>query len=216
MSMIGSYDVPDLDLDEAINAAKQLEQNTLGKEVTKEAFAKALGQSANSGALFVKLADLKRYGLISGRADKYKTTDLAHRLAYPTDNEQYSVALNELILGIDLFKKLKEHFGNEIQPNEMQFGIGLQQITGEHPEKLKNKTEKIRKIYIDKLSNITMPTAISQTITSDSQIKTNEGGLIKLYYGDKVKLEMEETVENIDLLISALQNRKKKLGEQTN
>lgn len=220
---VGNYRLPDLDIEGAIAAAKLLEQNTLGKEVTRDAFAKALGHSTKSGTFFVKMADLRLYGLIEGRNERYKTTALAQRIAYPQmgDDDAYKAAINELIMNVPLYKALREHLGEILEPSETQFSIALQQITDEHPEKLKKESERLRRIYVDIMNRYEVTTmyepgqlrAPPQHQTSERGIQP-EGGVIKLYYGDKTKLELEDTVENMKVIVTLLENRIKRIEQE--
>jgi len=225
MIKLGSYEIPGIRIEEAIDAARALEQNLLGKEASKEAFAKALGQSPNSGSFFVKLADLRRYGLISGRGDTHQTTQLAKTLAYEKNPQNYQEARQALVFSIPLFKELYTRFEGAV-PTETQFEIAVREITGEHPETIKKEGDKVRKFYLEATSGFSQtvlpavsasPLTRTASIGSDSRVvqpaaTPNKEGVISLYYGAGEKVVLEETPENIEVFIAVLQNRKKKLS----
>lgn len=223
MIELGNYQIPELSLDEAIESVKLLEKNLMGKEAAKPDMAKALGQSANSGAFFVKLADLRRYGLIVGRGDKYQTTDLARKLAYEKDQVKYQLAVRDAILGVSFYKDLFDRFNGKT-PDETQFEIALRGLTNEHPEQIDKQKDKLRKMYLQltsKISNSNYEQNTDQKVEKDQKEtvpavkeKINEQGMLKLYYGDKGRLELEESVDNVELIRSFLENYKKKLGKE--
>jgi hypothetical protein len=166
MQKLGNYEIPGLNVDEAISATKLLEKVLMGKEAPKASFAKALGQSPKSGAFFVKMADLKRYGLINGRGEAYQTTDLAKRISYETDPQKYQELVREVAFNIPLYKAIYDHF-KDVEPTAIQFEISLAQITGEHPESIKKCCEDLRKIYNSIPRNIAMqsvPSSLSPTV----------------------------------------------------
>ncbi|MBU1196917.1 hypothetical protein KJ765_00235 [Candidatus Micrarchaeota archaeon] len=224
MLKLGKYELPNLSLEEAVDAAKTLEKGLIGKEGPKASFAKALGHSATSGAFYVKIADLRRYGLVTGRANGYQTTDLSRKLAYEADPLKYQEAVRELLFNISLYKDLFSYFPQGIEPDTVQFEIALQQITGVHQETIKKHCENIRKVYIDATRNSSMqkqylghqtPVSTQPLMSEVENVNANEEGFVKLFYGKKGKLELEESKENVDLLISFLENYKKKLEEPT-
>jgi hypothetical protein len=221
MSKVGDkYDYPDYSIDEAIEAIKMIEKNLLGREGSKQAIAKALNVSDKSSSFFIKLADLRKYGLIGGRGSNYLVTDLGRKLAYEEkkDIQSYQKTVQEVILSIPLYKELYNRL-KLTHPTETQFDIALTDITGAHPEIIKEHSEKLRKIYIgliSKFSDMAYPTInpqppIIEKPSQDSSQKNAEGW-IKLYYGEET-LNLKENAENIDLLIKALENRRDDLKE---
>lgn len=152
MPELGKYDYPAVSVGDAIEAAKKIAKQFKATEFNKEALAAALKHSAKSGTFFGKMADLKRFGVIEGRGEGQRATDLALRLQGGGAKEQADAA-GELFLRIPLFKALVDRFGGEA-PTDDDFRVALQHITGADPVTVQEQAGKIRSLYIEGISKL--------------------------------------------------------------
>ncbi|HLC10565.1 MAG TPA: hypothetical protein VJL56_01830 [Candidatus Bathyarchaeia archaeon] len=102
-----SPNYPAVSLDEAIELARALYSKEKRTSVSPEVAARALGYTSLSGPARVKLAALKKYGLIEGDTHGVKISDLALRiLISPQGSDEQMQAIQEAALKPDIFKEL--------------------------------------------------------------------------------------------------------------
>ena len=101
MGKIGTYEYPELKVEEAIKIAKIL-VNEFHKQVNdiNEFASKLNHKSANSGTFLAKMSDVRRFGLMDKR--EYKATKRAEIFANPIGNEKQQ-EIKEMIFEIPLF-----------------------------------------------------------------------------------------------------------------
>jgi len=149
---IGNYSIPDLRLFPKIfDAVNGIYENyELDEAPDEEAFARVVGhRSANSGAYYSKLADIRLYGLLESRS--LRATPLAERLTHGTEQE-IQEATNEAILHVPLWNELYSKFGAEVP--DSNFWVQLQRITGVSHLEAQKHSDFIRKGYLDDISHI--------------------------------------------------------------
>ena len=110
MPTLGQHDYPLTTVADGIENAKKIVLQFKGQSFDRKALAAALGnKSAETGAFNQRLADLRRFGVIDGRGETLQVTALAQRLAIPTNNDEFSDAVFEMMTRVPLFKLLYEH-----------------------------------------------------------------------------------------------------------
>ena len=206
MGKIGTYDYPEIAVGQAIVVAETL-VNEFHKEVkdTNE-FANRLGhKSSSSGTFLMKMGDIRKYGLMDKRV--YRATKRAEVLANPTNEEEKVQAIKEMILSIPLFEKLNNRLKTK-SPTPEQFRTQLIETTGDR-EKSSRDFEKIRKIYIDAISNI-KEGGFNESPTDDKrgQKKKVADDMILLQSGE-VDISLPKSAGNIEVLKTILENMKK-------
>lgn len=113
-----SPNYPSIGLQEAISLAKQLWDREKKSQVPSEVAARAWGYKGQNGVSRMKLASLKKFGLLEGRGgDGVRLTDLAmHLVTYPLDSAEYYEAKNEAARKPELFAEVLQthpHASNE-------------------------------------------------------------------------------------------------------
>lgn len=207
-------------ISDAIDISKKL-ITFKGGDITKEALASTLGhKNIKSGTFSRKVADLKKYGLLEGRGDAYRATDLANKIAFaPTENERNEAVL-EMINNIDIIKKLAEVLPHDAAIPENEIRTKLINITKERPDKLQPIMAIVSKLYKDAVPYIgVIPMATGQSGYSASQQSTQnrpqqptQEGTI-LFVADKINLSLTETIPNLELIKTAIENRIKDLRQ---
>lgn len=206
MGKIGNYEYPDLSVGEAIRIAEILVKDFKGKVSDLNNFAKAIGHKThNSGSFYIKLADMRKYGLMDKR--EVEATNLSEIIANPKDSSERQEAINKAVSNITLFERLKERLKTK-NPSLEQFKTQLIEITQDR-NKASNQAEKIRKIYIEAMSHTNENiTEIKNIDDKQKGIKKVEEHLISLNSGD-LNISLPKTTANIEVLITILQNLKK-------
>jgi hypothetical protein len=102
---------PQIGLREAVQRVKCVYDRDYRNSLTRGMAAERLGYSGLNGKSLAVLAALVRYGLVEGRGDEVRVTDLAARiLAYPLASLERSEAVAEAARQPALFGRLDERF----------------------------------------------------------------------------------------------------------
>lgn len=102
---------PQIGLREAVQRVKSVYDRDYRNVLTREVAAERLGYSGLNGKSLAVLAALGRFGLVEGRGDEVRVTDLAARiLAYPAASPERSEAVAEAAAKPALFGRLDERF----------------------------------------------------------------------------------------------------------
>lgn len=144
MGRLGDYTYPDLDARAAVDISRILVDDFDGEAPTEEALAAALGHSTTrSGAFKGKMADARKWGVISARG--IEATELAYRLASPADQNVERTALFEMHRNIEILRDLREQLGGCL-PSADLANI-LKGMTGADPEAVKAAAPELRRLY---------------------------------------------------------------------
>jgi hypothetical protein len=102
---------PQIGLREAVQRVKSVYDRDYRNVLTREVAAERLGYSGLNGKSLAVLAALGRFGLVEGRGDEVRVTDLAARiLAYPVGSPERGEAVDEAARKPALFGRLDERF----------------------------------------------------------------------------------------------------------
>lgn len=209
MGKIGDYEYPDTNLDECLRIAKILVDDFHSKVNDVNAFANAIGhKSANSGTFLVKIADVRRYGLMDKR--EYRATNQAEIIGSPKNEAERNETIKNVILSLPLFEKLFKRLKTK-NPTIEQFRTQLIELTSDR-NKASKEAEKIRKIYIDNISHIRDGEYQDQSSEGFNNMNDNlmqqptANGELILFRAGKYNLSLPKDDANIDVLISILEN----------
>lgn len=146
MKTIGNMKVPVNSLEALLDATKKIYKDSEGKEITRARIAELLDHAPTGGAFNDKIKDLKEYGLVEGRANKYLVTELGKKVAVPRDDSEENAALLEAVKNIELWKELLEDVGTSIKPEN--FWHYLENITGADRSVAKTNADTVMKAYL--------------------------------------------------------------------
>jgi hypothetical protein len=108
-----SPNYPAMGLSDAIVAIKALYAKERRTSVSGVVAARALGYASLSGPVRVKLAALKKYGLLDGdEKNGLRVSDLAMRILFPSDGDDEDSSRKESALKPELFRTLFESFAD--------------------------------------------------------------------------------------------------------
>ncbi len=206
MGKIGTYDYPEVSVEEALKVAGIL-VNEFHKKVNDiNEFANRLGhKSSSSGTFLVKMGDIRRYGIMEKR--DYHATKRAEILANPTSSQEKNQEVKEMVLSIPLFEKLNSRLKTK-SPTIEQFRTQLIEITGDR-EKGSKEAEKIRKIYIDAITNIRGNISEEEVTDDKAPERKKVGDDMILLQSGELNISLPKSSANIDVIITILQNLKK-------
>jgi hypothetical protein len=107
-----SPNYPAIGLSDAVEAVKAIHDKERRTAVPAAVVAKALGYSSLSGPVRVKIAALKKYGLMEGddASGGFRVSELALHILFPANGEQESASRIEAALKPELFADLYAAF----------------------------------------------------------------------------------------------------------
>jgi hypothetical protein len=118
MPTIGDKEFPATNIDTAVDSAKKIAKQFKGVPFDRKSLASALQyKSETTGAFNQLLADLRKFGLVTGRGESLQATDLVEKLAVPHDEKEYSGAVVEAMNNVPLFRELYDHYRGAV-PSE--------------------------------------------------------------------------------------------------
>lgn len=123
---IGNMVIPNFRLAFLLSALKKIDDTFKGEEGSKRDIAEILGHATYSGTLAQKIGDLKTYGLLEGRKDKLRVTDLG-RQAVSADEKQQNEAIEQAVKHVPLWGTFYKKYGPSIGPE--QFAVYLRRET---------------------------------------------------------------------------------------
>lgn len=108
-----SPNYPAISLRDAVEAVRAIYDKEKKTQVSGEVLAKALGYSSLSGNARVKIAALKKYGLLEGDERKgMRVSDLAVRILYPHSDEDRQQSLRNAAFRPETFSTLFADFSD--------------------------------------------------------------------------------------------------------
>lgn len=221
MGKIGSYEYPDIQFGTLLKAVEVLHTKFKGKANDEKTFAESLGHKTNkSGGFLMKLADLRKYGLIEKRG--IETTQRAKDIFVFVKPETKKKALNNAIMEIRLWKELYERL-ETTSPSIEDFKLHLVELTSD-TEKVVSQHDNVRNLYIDAMNNFTPNLEINNgniSIKDDklkdiqqenkqdkTDLKVAENLIV--FKSGEVDIQLPKNDTNISILINVLNGMKEK------
>lgn len=208
---VGRYEIPDMRLYPKLVEATKLIYEKFGSEEARDLnlVAQLLGhKSANSGAFLSKLAHLRAYGLIERRG--VKVTELGKKLTFPTNEEELNDARKRAILNIPLWKEFYSKWKLEL-PNG-NFWADLAKIAGLEAPEAKRVVEKVRKAYMSDVRYLKPTEEVEKKAGFMPSQPPSRDVMSFIAPSQNVNISLPLTEENVDIIISALNALKKRIG----
>jgi hypothetical protein len=110
MPKAGSYDYPSRDLDDCLSYLRRARESLRSREMSREGFARSLGQSSSGGGFGKLIGAMTDYALIETGRSRITTTELGEQILYGTENEQRA-GRDKSVRKVRLFSELFRKFG---------------------------------------------------------------------------------------------------------
>lgn len=114
---VRSPNYPALSLRDALDKVSVLYKNLHNHPGPREVIAKGMGYASLNGSSMTAISALHKYGLLEGRGDEIRISDLAMRIMHPESEEERATAIREAASEPQLFTELDERFPGTV-PNE--------------------------------------------------------------------------------------------------
>jgi hypothetical protein len=222
MGSIDGHKYPDLSARQAAEIADIL-VNTFGGEPSSEnAFAQEVGHnSADSGAFKMKIADVRRYGLLPNRG--LEPTSLAYTVANPENEETKQEAMFQMYQNIPILNRLYNHLDGQTPKGD--FWRILTEITSAEPKDAKEVASEIEELYTQMLQYEPDEDGPQDSQTSDdaeivdetfspqnSAVPNQEGILVQVSDDQLILNEVSET--NLEMARLFIESKKRELPEE--
>lgn len=225
---IGEYSIPMYRLNKLVDATKKLDDHFRGEEMDRQGIAAILGHAPASGTLTQKIADLKSYGLIAGKMDRFTVTTLGKQVTSGNRTKENEARL-KLVQNIPMWSIILDKYGTSIK--QEHFEIDLRRITGVVASVAENKASEVRKAYLEDvkyIKSVGEPTETPQiegvrtestdrTSTMEAQLMNSEKAIVDIKYPgysgqieirDKISLEIvRKLLDAIELYLKAKQKQ---------
>ena len=227
MAKLGNAEYPETSLTECLRIARLI-QTDFGGEVRRSGLAHVLGMSPSGGAFAARLGSMRIWGIIEGRSALRLTSTAGRVVTADADPGEVNRGMASLVRSVPLFVQLH----GRLQSGAIDRGVlgaTLQEITEAPMDEVQGRLPQIERLfdearrYLDSPISSTYPSLIDRR---EDAPPTDEARrtvtvppatprMIELRF-EGGELSLEETSDNIDLLITALVTRKRKLEfEQT-
>lgn len=227
MAKLGNTEYPDIGLLECLNTARTIKLD-FGGEIKRSGLAHILGMSPSGGAFAARLGSMRMWGIISGRST-LRLTDAASRTIGDSDAGSEPTYAVELAQGVPLFNMLhaRLHAGTA---DKAVLAATVQELTDAPMTDVNSKLPQIERLFnevrrymeptvsnrapaperADESGVTSRGTVIVRDQNPDRETQATPSMTLSFDGGEMV---MEETPDNIDLFITALVTRKRKLME---
>lgn len=163
---IGNYSIPTFRLAPLIEATKKIYEKFPNEEIGREDIAHLLGIKPSSGGFAQKMADMRSYGLISGRGT-FVVTKLGKDITFGTDDEK-AIAHRQAVENIPLWKDLLDKEGVTLDKGD--FWVVLRKITNAEAFDAQKKADSVRKAYMSDVANIkTVEKPVETSVSTPQQ-----------------------------------------------
>lgn len=217
MGKIDGDTYPDLDPESAADIADILVNTFGGEPSSEEAFAQEVGHSSSdSGAYRGKMADVRRYGLVTSRG--LKPTNIAHQVANPKDETERKEAMFQMLRNVSLLNRLYDHLDGQTPSGD--FWRILTEITSANPKDAREAAGDIEGLYHEMLDYEVQDTDSGESeIIEDSAENSEildpqpEGGILVQIGDDHLNLnEVNET--NLEMARLFIESQKRIVTNQ--
>jgi len=228
MAKLGNSEFPEVGLSESVELARRI-HDELGGEVRRDGLAIVLGMSPNGGAYGARIGALRMWGLAAGRSILRLTAN-GVRAASSSTSPESSDVIRMLAASIPLFNELHQRIGNADVDQSVLTAL-LREITGAETEEVRRRVTLIERIYsgiqplletMDSNADDTQRHAALDASTgavaghsdhANEHLTDLPEDWIEFRYPDGA-LRMRETAENLDVLISIAEARRRRLLQE--
>lgn len=210
---LGSYYIPDIDVDEAVKYTKTV-YDFPNHSMSIQLFADKNQLKVRGGWTGMILASMKKYGLVEGRGI-LRTTELAEQIINPKDDYEAQEARNKVFNKIELWNKIRSDYGDKALPSDFWAYLADKHFIDR--VMAQTKAEKVAKLYT-KSRMFCYPTTMALNEVGREVRSVNvgvdavlvKGSIGELKTVDYGTLRLIDTV-SIDMAITLLQNLKEKM-----
>jgi hypothetical protein len=145
---VGKFDIPTNRLDSKLVEATKALYIQFKSEAAPDMLtaAKVIGHDTDkSGAFLTKIADMRSYGLVTGRG--VRVTELGKTLTYDPSEDRRNEARKQALLNIPLWKELYSQFGVNLPTSN--FWVQLGKIASLEAPDAEKVAENVRNAYLE-------------------------------------------------------------------
>ena len=227
MAKIGNTEYPDIGLLECLHTARAIKLD-FGGEIKRSGLAHVLGMSPSGGAFAARLGSMRMWGIVDGRST-LRLTDAASRTVGDIDAGTETGRIAELAKNVHLFNLLHARLQTGTADKSV-LAATLQELTDAPMGEVNSRLPQVERLFneVRRYMEPTVPIRAQPRETADipsggpserghsrghePDLETKPPTTMKLSF-DGGEMAMDETPDNIDLFITALITRKRKLTQ---
>lgn len=164
MAKLGSYEFPEIGLDESIELGKKIAREFAG-EVSRQGLARSLGMSERGGAFSARLGALRMWGVAGGRSRVRVTRD-GLRAVTPLSAKESEDAKALLAKNVALFVELSVRLGDEPYAPD-RFAVLLEELSGADRTEVARRLALLDRIFSEARSFLPKTSPDSRTSPED-------------------------------------------------
>jgi len=211
---IGSYSYPILKLERALEISRIICEAPYKGQISQSGLAQQLKMKERGGGFINLVGSLRDYNLVQGKGT-LQATETAKRIVAGSSAEESALAKAEAFLSVPLFKQVYQRIGIKIPPEE-QFSVLLGEITQEDKLELPERSKNVLKFYMEGARYLAPTEGEMQMET----FKPSLGGgqhpsIVVRDTGGTLNMTVDRTPDDIDAVITVLQNLKKRLATES-
>ena len=218
MAKMGSYEFPEIGLNESVELARRI-RDELGGEVSRDGLATVLAMSPHGGAYGARIGALRIWGLAVGRR-AIATTPVADDAIAASGTADEDVAMRKIVRSVPLFSELEQRVG-AARTESTVLAVMLQEITGVGMDDVQRRLPTVERVFggVQRHFAVKNPEPADPEVGDDFDVGTSveprspnalPRGWMEFRYDDGT-LRMRETAENLEVLRAVLESRKQRL-----
>ena len=146
MTALGSYEIPDIALSEAVALGQRIAREFAG-EVSRHGLASAMGMAERGGAFASKLGGLRLWGVANGRS-RIRVTRDGLRASSPLSPEEADRARRALAANVPLFVEISKRAGTRPY-DQARLAVLIEEITGADRQEIGRRLALVDRLYSD-------------------------------------------------------------------
>ena len=224
MAKIGNAEYPETTLAECLRIAGTIDTEFSGV-INRTGLAHVLGMSPTGGAFAARLGSMRMWGIVEGRSTIRLTSTATAAVASGVDRESNLGRLHQFATSVRLFNQLHQrlHRGNL---DRTVLAATIQELTGATMDEVESRLPGIERVFTEARQYMDAPDLVeeddipvttsgsasesepAQAAGARSSAQASQTIILKFSGGE---MSLDETADNIDLLIAALVTRKLRL-----
>jgi hypothetical protein len=110
---------PRIDLDRAVDLARKVYESIYDGEVDSQTIPSLMGFGGPSGASAAAVGSLKQYGLLEGRGEKLKISELAKAIILPISDDDRNQSLLRAADAPPIYRAIRSDFGGKLPADQV-------------------------------------------------------------------------------------------------
>lgn len=214
MGRLGSFEVPQLTLTDAVEVARRASR-TFGPAFSRGGLARLLGLDPRGGWFAAVVASLRIWGLVDGRGT-LRLTSSGARVLDTSSAGSSADARRQAVLGVPLLRELGARSPGGVDAGRAELALAVEEITGAPGVRVRASLAHLQRVIADALpadgrATVSQPDREKRAPDpAEAEANPGEPGRVEVVFSGG-KISLPETAANLELVIQLLQGRAQEL-----